>query len=85
MIPIEDPAKATIAVTGGTFSKDPSKYVVENSGVTPNGDGTFGVAKAYLAKVGDTSYYTMDEAFKAQTASGKAIVLLRFNVQLRQH
>lgn len=77
MIPIEDPAKATIAVTGGTFSKDPSKYVVENSGVTPNGDGTFGVAKAYLAKVGDTSYYTMDEAFKAQTASGKAIVLLR--------
>ena len=77
LIPIEDPAKATIAVTGGTFSKDPSKYVVENSGVTPNGDGTFGVAKVYLAKVGDTSYYTMDEAFKAQTASGKAIVLLR--------
>ena len=77
LIPIEDPAKATIAVTGGTFSKDPSKYVVEDSGVTPNGDGTFGVAKAYLAKVGDTSYYTMDEAFKAQTASGEAIVLLR--------
>lgn len=77
LILIEDPAKATIAVTGGTFSKDPSKYVVENSGVTPNGDGTFGVAKAYLAKVGDTSYYTMDEAFKAQTASGEAIVLLR--------
>ena len=70
LIPIEDPAKATIAVTGGTFSKDPSKYVVENSGVTPNGDGTFGVAKAYLATVGGTSYYTMDEAFTAQTASG---------------
>ena len=77
LIPIEDPAKATIAVTGGTFKEDPSKYVVENSGVTPNGDGTFGVAKAYLAKVGDTSYYTMDEAFKAQTASGEPIVLLR--------
>lgn len=77
LIPIEDPAKATIKVTGGTFKEDPSKYVVENSGVTPNGDGTFGVAKAYLAKVGDTSYYTMDEAFKAQTASGEAIVLLR--------
>ena len=74
---IDDATKATIAVTGGTFSSDPTKYVVENSGVTPNGDGTFGVAKAYLAKVGDTSYYTMDEAFKAQTASGKAIVLLR--------
>ena len=74
---IDDATKATIKVTGGTFKEDPSKYVVENSGVTPNGDGTFGVAKAYLAKVGDTSYYTMDEAFKAQTASGEPIVLLR--------
>lgn len=74
---IDDATKATIKVTGGTFKEDPSKYVVENSGVTPNGDGTFGVAKAYLATVGDTSYYTMDEAFKAQTASGEPIVLLR--------
>ena len=72
-----DATKATIKVTGGTFKEDPSKYVVENSGVTKNDDGTFGVAKAYLAQVGDTSYYTMDEAFKAQTASGEAIVLLR--------
>lgn len=77
LIPINDATKATIAVTGGTFSKDPTKYVVEDSGVTKNTDGTFGVAKAYLAKVGDTSYYTMEEAFKAQTASGEAIVLLR--------
>ena len=72
-----DTAKATIAVTDGTFSSDPTEYVVEDSGVTKNADGTFGVAKAYLAMVGDTSYYTMDEAFKAQTASGKPIVLLR--------
>ena len=72
-----DATKATIAVTGGTFSKDPAKYVVEDSGVTKNDDGTYGVAKAYLAQVGGTSYYTMDEAFKAQTASGEAIVLLR--------
>ena len=74
---INDAAKATIKVTGGTFSSDPTEYVVEDSGVTKNADGTFGVAKAYLAMVGDTSYYTMDEAFKAQTASGKPIVLLR--------
>ena len=72
-----DATKATIAVTGGTFSKDPTKYVVEDSAITPNADGTYGVAKAYLAKVGDTSYYTMEEAFKAQTANGEAIVLLR--------
>ena len=74
---IDDATKATIAVTGGTFSKDPTKYVVEDSGVTKNTDGTYGVAKAYLAKVGNTSYYTMDEAFKAQTTSREAIVLLR--------
>ena len=72
-----DAAKATIAVTDGTFSSDPTEYVVEDSGVTKNADGTFGVAKAYLAMVGDTSYYTMDEAFKAQTASGESIVMLR--------
>ena len=68
---------ATIEITGGTFSSDPSAYVLEGSSVTPNSDGTYGVAKAFLAKVGETSYYTMDEAFQAQTASGEPIVLLR--------
>lgn len=72
-----DPTKATIEVTGGTFSTDPSRYLIEGSAATPNGNGTFGVAKAYLAQVGENSYYTMDEAFKAQTASGEAITLLR--------
>ena len=74
-----EPSKemATIEVTGGTFKEDPTKYVIEDSAINKNDDGTFGVAKAYLAKVGDTSYYTMDEAFKAQTASGEPIVLLR--------
>ena len=73
----EDATKATIEVTGGTFKNDPSKYVVEGSAITDNGDGTFGVAKAYLAEVDGNKYYTMDEAFKAQTASGEPIVLLR--------
>ena len=74
---IIDAAKATIEVSGGTFSTDPTKYVVEESAIIKNENGTYGVEKAYLAKVGDTSYYTMDEAFKAQTASGEAIVMLR--------
>ena len=72
-----DPTKATIEVTGGTFSTDPSRYLIESSTATQNADGTYGVEKAYLAQVGDNSYYTMDEAFKAQTASGEAITLLR--------
>ena len=72
-----DAAKATIKITGGAFSNDPTKYVVEDSAINKNADGTYGVEKAYLAQVGETSYYTMDEAFKAQTASGEAITLLR--------
>ena len=68
---------ATIEITGGTFSSDPTNYVVENSSVTNNSDGTFGVAKAYLAKVGETSYYTMDDAFHAAVASGETLTLLR--------
>ena len=75
--PMDETTKATIEVTGGTFKEDPTKYVVEGSAINKNSDGTFGVEKAYLAQVGNTSYYTMDEAFKAQTTSGEAIVLLR--------
>ena len=72
-----DPTKATIEVTSGTFSTDPSRYLIEGSAATPNGNGTFGVAKAYLAQVGGTSYYTMDEAFHAAVASGETLTLLR--------
>ena len=74
-----EPSKdiATIEITSGTFKNDPTKYVVEDSAVTKNEDNTFGVAKAYLAKVGDTSYYTMDEAFHAAVASGETLYLLR--------
>ena len=72
-----DPTKATIEVTGGTFSTDPSRYLIEGSAATPNGNGTFGVAKAYLAQVGENSYYTMDEAFHAAVASGETLTLLR--------
>lgn len=72
-----DPTKATIEVTGGTFSTDPSRYLIEGSAATQNSDGTYGVEKAYLAQVGETSYYTMDEAFDAQTKTGEAITLLR--------
>ena len=77
LAPTTDAAKATIKITGGAFSNNPTEYVVEDSAINKNADGTYGVEKAYLAKVGETSYYTMDEAFKAQTASREAITLLR--------
>ena len=77
LVPLQDSAKATIGVTGGTFDIDPTPYVVEGSTVKKNSEGKYGVEKAYLAKVGDTSYYTMEDAIEAQTTSGEAIVLLR--------
>ena len=77
LVATDDTSMATIKVSGGTFSSDPTEYVVEDSGVTKNADGTFGVAKAYLAKVGEISYYTMDEAFHAAVASGETLYLLR--------
>ena len=76
LVPTDETAMATIEVTAGTFGIDPTKYVVEGSTVNTNGDGKFGVEKAYLAKVGETSYYTMDEAYKA-AAEGGTIVMLR--------
>ena len=77
---IIDAAKATIEVSGGTFKNAvPTEYCAEGFIPTKNANGTFGVEKhekVYLAKVGETSYYTMEEAFKAQK-TGEAIVLLR--------
>lgn len=74
---IDDAEKAAIEVSGGTFTNDPTAYLVEDSSINKE-NGKYSVAKAYLAKVGDIQYYTMDEAFKAQTDSGgKDIVLLR--------
>lgn len=77
LVPLDDPAKATIGVTGGTFDIDPTPYVVEGSTVKKNSEGKYGVEKAYLCQIGETKYYTMEDAFKAQTTSGEAIVLLR--------
>ena len=68
---------ATIEVTGGTFDKDPSKYLVESSAMKFTDDGKYSVEKAYLAKVGETSYYTINEAKKALTETNNTITLLR--------
>lgn len=67
---------ATVEVTGGTFDKDPTTYVVEGSTVNKNSEGKFGVEKAYLCKIGEKQYYTMDEAFHAVQA-GETITMLR--------
>ena len=76
---LSDAEKATIGVTGGRFTKDPRAYLAEDSTAIKGEDEIFSVQKAYLAKIGDTYYYTMDEAFHAANASERIemIVLLR--------
>ena len=68
-------AMATIEVTGGTFDIDPSKYVTEAAVMEKVGN-KYGVEKRSLAKIGDTEYDTMDDAFHA-VKTGETIKLLR--------
>ena len=75
---IDDAAKATIKVSGGTFSSAvPAEYCAAGFIPTANADGTYGVQQQQvLAKIGDTAYYTMDAAFHAVQA-GETIVMQR--------
>lgn len=77
---IVDAAKATIKVSGGTFNNAvETRYCDEGYTPVPNSDGTFGVKQQeqqVLAKVGDTLYYTMDDAFQA-VKKDETITLLR--------
>ena len=76
--PTDDDAKATIKVSGGTFSSAvPAEYCAAGFIPTANADGTYGVQQQQvLAKIGDTAYYTMDAAFHAVQA-GETIVMQR--------
>ena len=77
LVTLNDKAMAMIEVTSGTFTNDPSNYLADGSIVKTNNDGKYEVEKTYLATVGGTGYYTWDEAYKAQTKSGKPIILQR--------
>ena len=77
LVTLNDKAMAMIEVTSGTFTNDPSNYLADGSIVKTNNDGKYEVEKTYLATVGGAGYYTWDEAYKAQTDSGKPIILQR--------
>ena len=78
LVATNETSKATIKVSGGTFANAvEERYCAEGYVPVKIDDNTYGVQKQVLAKVGDTSYYTMDEASKAQTTSGAPIVMLR--------
>ena len=76
---IDDAAKATIKVSGGTFNNAvEARYCDEGYTPVQISDGKYGVQQQQqvLAKIGDTAYYTMDEAFHAVQAN-ETIVMQR--------
>ena len=77
LVTIDDATKATIKVSGGTFDNAvEARYCDEGYTPVQNSDGKYGVQQQVLAKIGDTAYYTMDEAFHAVQA-GETIVMQR--------
>lgn len=76
LVPIADESTALIDVTGGTFNQDPSKYLGEGAYIASTEGNQYEVVKSYLAKIDDTGYYTMDEAFHA-VAEGQTITMQR--------
>lgn len=77
---IVDAAKATIKVSGGTFNNAvETRYCDEGYTPVQISDGKYGVQQQEqqeLAKIGDTPYYTMDDAFQA-VKKDETITLLR--------
>ncbi len=75
---IVDAAKATIKVSGGTFNNAvEARYCDEGYTPVQISDGKYGVQQQQvLAKIGDTAYYTMYEAFHAVQAN-ETIVMQR--------
>ena len=66
LVATDDTSMATIKVSGGTFANAvEARYCDEGYTPVQNSDGKYGVQKQVLAKIGDTPYYTMDDAFHA--------------------
>ena len=76
LVPDVDKSTVLIDVTGGTFTNDPTAYLGAGAYISSTEGNKYEVAKSYVAKIGDTGYYTMDEAFHAATA-GQTITMQR--------
>lgn len=76
---------ATVAVTGGTFSSDVSKYCEKNYYTEQNADNTYTVKSlkdVAVAQVGDTYYKTLAEAVSAAKADEATTITLLKDVEL---
>ena len=70
-----------IIISGGTFDAPvPAEYCAPGYAPKDNGDGTYTVVLDVVAKIGDTEYLTLKEAFEA-VQDGETITLMQ-NVNL---
>ena len=64
-------------ITGGTFTEDPSDYVVAPEyWAEENSDGTYSVVPAPpVASIGSTDYYSLGDAFAAAPTDGSSVTI----------
>ncbi len=68
---------SVVNISCGTYSsKLPEEYLADGFASKDNGDGTYGVARVFVAQVGETKYYTLQEAIGA-AANGETVTLLK--------
>lgn len=72
----KDAKKASITISGGKFSSNPSAYVATGSVATLGSDEMYQVAVQPVAMVGEKRYTSLDEAFKACSENDSKITLL---------
>ena len=85
---IDDAAKATIKVSGGTFNNAvEARYCDEGYTPVQISDGKYGVQQQQqvLAKIGDTAYYTMYEAFRAVQANETIVMQRDYTTGVEQY
>ena len=71
-----DDASKHVTISGGTFSQKPDGALLDPDFVlVENQDGTFGVASAYVASIGDMKYASLQAAFDAAT-EGQTVTLI---------
>lgn len=76
---------ATVAISGGTFSSDISKYCEKNYYTEQNADSTYTVKSmkdVAVAKIGDTYYKTLADAVAAAKADEATTITLLKDVEL---
>ncbi len=66
-----------IEISGGTFPVEvPEEFIADGYEVQDNNNGTYDVARVFVAQVGETKYYTLQEAIDVAT-NGETVTLLK--------